>query len=134
MELFVGVVSRLDGDRPMSTKFRKIHRPPLLPIMLPISITSVLSMVFERLVSIYLGRLWNAVECFQIPSWLIGKVWVPLMHFCACPIHFKVRRVGRRLLSYRLISVQPLIGSTIKEFSISSALWHWRFCVDYIDP
>ena len=32
-------------------------------------------------------------------------------------------RVGKRLGSFRLISVQPLIGSTIREFCISSALW-----------
>ena len=36
----------------MSPQFRKAHRPPLLPT----SITSVLSKVFERLVSVRLGR------------------------------------------------------------------------------
>ena len=48
--------------------------------------------------------------------------WVPytFVHFCACPIHC---RLGRRLGSCRLILVQPLIGSTIWVFSISSALW-----------
>ena len=30
--LLVWVVSRLAGDRPMSTQFRKVHRPPLLRI------------------------------------------------------------------------------------------------------
>ena len=30
--LFVWVVSRLAGDRPMSRIFRRFHRPPLLPI------------------------------------------------------------------------------------------------------
>ena len=30
--LFVWVVSRLAGDRPMLSQFRKVHRPPLLPI------------------------------------------------------------------------------------------------------
>ena len=29
--------------------------------------------------------------CLQPPSLLIGKVWVPVMHFCACPI-----QVGQR--------------------------------------
>ena len=62
--------------------------------------------------------------CFQPPSLLIGKVWVPVMHFCACHIHCKVHwRVGRRLGSFRLISAQPLIVSTIREFCISSVLW-----------
>ena len=41
-------------------------------------------------------------------------------------IHYKVHwRVGRRLGLYRLISVQPFIGSvlSIKEFCLSSVLW-----------
>ena len=67
-----------------------------------------------------LDDLWNAVVCFQPPRLLIGKVWVPVMHFCACLIQC---RVDRRLGSCRLISVQPLIGSSIWAFSISSALW-----------
>ena len=62
--------------------------------------------------------------CFQPPSLLIGKVWVPVTYICACPFHCKVHlRVDRRLWSCRLISVQPLIGSTIRIFSIGSALW-----------
>ena len=57
--------------------------------------------------------------CFQPPSLLIGKVWVPVMYFCACPMHCRVHwSVGRRLGSCRLISVQPLIGSTIWAFSV----------------
>ena len=40
----------------------------------PISITSVLSKVFEHLVSVRLDDLWNAVVCFQLPSLLIGEV------------------------------------------------------------
>ena len=36
----------------MSPQFRKVHRP----LLLPISITSVLSKVFERLESVRLGR------------------------------------------------------------------------------
>ena len=41
--------------------------------------------------------------------------------FGACRMHCKVHwRVGRRLGSYRLISVEPLTGSTISEFCISS--------------
>ena len=68
--------------------------------------------------------VWNAVVCFQPPCLLIGKVWVPVKYFCTCPIHCKVHwRVGRRVWSCRLISVQPFIGSTIRAFYISSALW-----------
>ena len=81
-----------------------------------------------------LGRFMEAVVCFQPPSLLIGKVWVPVMHFCACLIHCKVHwREGSRLGSCRLISAQPLIGSIIREFCICSVLWDWRFCVIYID-
>ena len=68
--------------------------------------------------------LWNAVVSFQPPSLLIGKVWVPVMHLCVCPIHCRVDwRVCRRLGLCILTSVQPLIGTTIWALSISSALW-----------
>ena len=53
----------------------------------PISITSVLSKVFERLVSVRLGNFWNAVVSFQQPSLLIVMVWVPVMHFRVCMSH-----------------------------------------------
>ena len=32
-----------------------------------------------------LDDLWNAMVCYQQLSLLIGKVWVLVMHFCACP-------------------------------------------------
>ena len=68
--------------------------------------------------------LWNTVVCFQPPSLLIGKVWVPVVHFCVCHIHCRVHlRAGRRPGLCRSTSVLLLIGSTIREFSISSALW-----------
>ena len=36
--------------------------------------------------------------CFQPPSLLIGKVWVPVIHFCACRVHCRVHwRVGRKI-------------------------------------
>ena len=79
--------------------------------------------------------LWYAVLCFHPPILFIGKVWVPVMHFWACPKHCKFHwRSGRRLGSCRLISAQNLIESTIRAFSISSALWvlevrcclHWH--------
>ena len=65
---------------------------------LPISITSVLSNVFECWYLFILDDSLYAMVCFQPPSLLIRKVWVPVMHFCVCPIHCKVHwRVGRRL-------------------------------------
>ena len=52
---------------------------------------------------------------------LIGKVWGPVIHFCACPIHCKVLwRGGRRLEFYRLILAQPLIGSRNSLFALFS--------------
>ena len=43
--------------------------------------------MFERLVAIRLSDLWNTVVCFQPPSLLIGKAWVPVMRFCMCVSH-----------------------------------------------
>ena len=77
----------------------------------PISITSVLSHLMQffvppsfsnksllfvclRCLSAWclfvLDDLYIAVVSFKPPSLLIGKVWVPVMHFCACPIHCRV--------------------------------------------
>ena len=112
------------------TPIRKGPPPFSVATYRPISITSVFSEVFERLVSVRLGRF----MCFQPHSLLIRKVWVPMMHFCLCRIHCKVHlRKGSRLGSYKLISAQPLIGSTIREFCIISVMWRRRFCVVYFD-
>ena len=46
-----------------------------------------------------------------------------MIHFCACAIHCRVHwRVGRRLGSCRLISVQPLIGALGNHLGILSKL------------
>ena len=104
----------------MSPSFRQVHRPPLLPITNRFSSHQYCLRCVSTMYLIVMDDLLNAVVCFQPPSLLIGKVWVAVMHFCACPIHCKVHgRVGRRLGSCRLISVQTLIRST----SIGSALW-----------
>ena len=58
-----------------------------VPNYRPISITSVLSMVFDPRSLFVLDDLWNALVCYQPPSLLIVKVWVPVIHFCAYPIH-----------------------------------------------
>ena len=87
----------------------------------PISITPVLSKMFERLMAVRLGRFME--HCGVLPL-LIGKVWVPVMHFCVCHIHFRVHwRAGNRPGLCRSTSALLLIGSTIREFSIGSALW-----------
>ena len=86
----------------------------------PIVTTSVLSKVFEGLVSARLGRLMESSGV--LPT--IKFAYRDGLGTCACPIHCRVHwRVGRRLGSSRLISVQPFIGSTIRAFSITSALW-----------
>ena len=57
-----------------------------------------------------------------------------MMHFYESPIHCKVHwRMGRRLGLCRLISAQPEIGSTIREFSIALLCGYWRFCISNID-
>ena len=91
----------------------------------PISITSIYCLRCLSAWRLFVfDDIYNAVVFFQPPSLPIGNVWVPVMYLCACPTHCKVHwRVGRRLGSCRLISVQPLIWSTIRVFSISSALW-----------
>ena len=99
----------------MSPQFRKVYRPPLLPVVL---------FCWSASCRFVLNDLWNVVACFQPPSLLIGKVWVSVMSFCGRYIHCKVYwRVGRRLGSCRLILVPHLIGSPIRAFSITSALW-----------
>ena len=123
--LFVWVVSWLALERSMSPRFRRVRPPPLFFYVLHRFLYQYYCL---RCLSAWcwfiLDNLWNAVVCFQTPSLLIGKVWVPVMHFCACPKHCEVHwRVGRMLGSCRLISTRPLIGSTIRELSISSVLW-----------
>ena len=49
----------------------------------PISIPSVLSKVFERLVSVYLGRFME--RSGLLPTTQFEKVWVPVMHFVHVP-------------------------------------------------
>ena len=89
-----------------------------------ISITSVLSKVFERLVSVRLGRFMERSGTLPTTQFAYRKGLGTCDAPCACPIHCRVHwRVCRRLGSCRLISVPPLIVSTICAFSISSALW-----------
>ena len=94
---------------------------------LTISITSVLFKVFKRLrcLSVRFGRF---MECSGVLpttqfAYRYGLVTSDALLCLNCPIHCSVRwRVGKRLRSCKLISVQPLIGSTTTAFSISSAL------------
>ena len=78
-----------------------------------------------RLVAVRLGRCIERIGVLPTTQFAYRKgLGKPVMLFCTCPIHCKVHwRVGRRLGSCRRISAQPLIGSTIRQFSISSVLW-----------
>ena len=82
----------------MSPQFRKVHHLLLLPITDQSKYRRYCLRYLSAWCRFALDDLWNAVVCFQPPSLLIGKVWVPVMHFCACPIHCRVHlRVGRSL-------------------------------------
>ena len=106
------------------TPIPKGHRPRLFPITDQFPQHQYCLRCLSAWCWFVLDDLWNAVLSFQLPSLLIGKVCVPVMYFCVCPIHCRVHwRVGRRLGSCRLTSVQLLIGSTMWAFSIRSALW-----------
>ena len=93
----------------------------------PISITSVLSKVFERLLPVHLGQLMERSGVRPTTQFAYRKglgtcdALLCLSH--TLQMHW---RVARRLGPCRLTSVQPLIGSTIWAFSISSALWVWE--------
>ena len=67
---------------------------------------------------------WNALVYFQPPSLHIGKVWVPAMHYCACPNILQSALESLQEASIMHIdSAQHLIWSTIWEFYVSSVLW-----------
>ena len=104
----------------MSPQFRKVYHP----LRLPISITSVLSKVFERLVSVRLGRFMERSGVLPTTRFAYrkGLGTCDALLFVSHTLQSALEN-GRTLGSCRLISVQPLIGSTIWVFSISSALW-----------
>ena len=90
----------------------------------PISITSVLYKVCERLVSVRLERFMERSGVLPTTQFVYRKGLGTCDALLCCLVHCKVHwRDGRRLGSCRLISAQPLIGSTIREFCISSVLW-----------
>ena len=91
----------------------------------PIYITSVLYKVFERLVSVRLGRFVERSGVLPTTQFAYRKgpgtsdalLWAS--HTLQSALESRQESIG----SCRLISVQPLIGTTIWAFSISSALW-----------
>ena len=89
----------------------------------PISIISVFSKVFERLVSVRLGRF---MECSGVvpTTQLAYRKGLGTCDALLCVPHtLQSALESGQDQSCRFISVQPLIGSTIWVFSIRSALW-----------
>ena len=99
----------------------------------PISITSVLSKMSEWLISVRLIRFMKRSGVLPNTHFVYQKSLGTCDALCASRIHCKVYwRVGRRLGSYRLISVQPLIGSTISEcytlIAVAVVVIHFDSC------
>ena len=90
----------------------------------PISITSVLSKVFERLVSICLGIFMacNGVLPTKQFAYLKGLGTCDAF-FCVSHTLQSALKSGQEARIVQIDSAQPLIWSTIRAFSISSALW-----------
>ena len=135
---FIRIVSMLAGDKMRKNETDEYHPNSeryifILCCHLPITDRfpqphAVLSKVFERSsVSCLFDSddLWTAVVCFQPPSFLIGKIWVPLIDTRLYVSHTlqSALESGQEGRISRLTSAQPLKGSTIREFSISSSLW-----------
>ena len=87
----------------------------------PISVTSVFSKVFERLVLVRLGRFMERSGVLPTTQFAYRK-GLGTCDALLCMSHTlqSALESGRRLGSCRLTSVQPLIGLTIWPFSISS--------------
>ena len=90
----------------------------------PISITSVLSKVFECLVSVRLGRFMERSGVLPTTQFAYRK-GLGTCDALLCVSHTLQSALenGQEARIVRLTSVQLLIGSTIWAFSISSALW-----------
>ena len=90
----------------------------------PISITSVLPKVFERLASVCLGRFMERSGVLPTTQFAYRK-GVGTCDALLCVSHRlqSALESGQELGMSRLTSVQLLIGSTIWTYSIFSALW-----------
>ena len=69
----------------MSPQFRKVTASSVANYR-PISITSVLSKQFERLVSVRLGRFMERSGVLPTTQFAYRKGLVPVMHFCVFPM------------------------------------------------
>ena len=90
----------------------------------PISITPVLSNLFERLVAVRLGRFME--HCGVLPTTQFAyRKGFDTYDALLCVSHTPQSALEswQRPGLCRSTSALPLTGSTIREFSISSALW-----------
>ena len=111
------------GDRPMSPKLWISNSSPVANYQ-PIPETSVLSKVFERLVSVRLGRFVERSGVFPAIQFAYRSVCVTVMLFFVYPIHCKyIEEWVKRLGLWILTSALHLRGSTIRVFSLYSDLW-----------
>ena len=95
-----------------------------VPNYRPISITSVLSKEFERLVSVRLGRFMERSGALPTTQFAYRKG----MGTCDAPLSVShtlqsALECGQEARIVQIDFSEPLIGSTIWAFSISSALW-----------
>ena len=110
--------------QPNVTPFQKGSPSSSVTNFRPISITSELSKVFERRVSIRLGRFMKrsgVLPTTQFAYWKGLGTRDALL--CVSYPLLSALGGGRRPGSYRLISAQHLISSTIREFCTNSVLW-----------
>ena len=66
----------------------------------PISITSVCQRRLSVWCLLVLNDLWKTIVCFQPPSLLIGKVWVPMIYICVSHTLKSAWRVGRNQINF----------------------------------
>ena len=94
----------------------------------PISLTPILSKVFERLVSVRLGRFMEGRGVLPTTQFAYRKVLALVMPFFVWHTPYrKLWRWGRRLEWFRSTSVPLLTGSTIRRFLQGLFCGSWRF-------
>ena len=88
-----------------------------------ISITSAKSNVLELLVSVRLGRFTERIDVLRSTK-IADRKGLGACDAFMCVSHtLQSARVDRKLGECRLTSGQPMIGLTIREFSVRSVLW-----------
>ena len=86
----------------------------------PISITSVLSKLFERLVSVLLGRFMERCGVLPTTQFAYRKGTCDALLYVSHTLQSALESGQEDWIN---LMVDPLIGSTISVFSISSVMW-----------